>query len=105
MMQPHRRSNRRPRKNKTTQEEVKSRVQAFIEANRDESKEEDNEMPSYLVGFYYDKEMYMANDRYASMIVKELVKYIEDKLWDEAQKKYTEDEADHKDKFECKSDD
>ena len=37
MMQPHRRSNRRPRNNKTTKDEAEKRVQAFIEANRVEA--------------------------------------------------------------------
>ena len=115
MMQPHRRSNRRPRNNKTTQNEAKSIVQAFIEANRVEKrpgklyrksleyKEEDHVVPSQVEGFEYDKEMYIANDRYAKMIEKELAKFIEDKLWNDAQKNYAEDEADHKDKFEGKS--
>ena len=120
MMQPHRRSNRRPRNNKTTQNEAKERVQAFIKANRIEARpgklyrreqesknsEEDTDelvVPWFVQGFEYDKEMYMANDRYAKMIEKELAKFIEDKLWDEAQKNYAEDEADHKDKFEGKS--
>ena len=70
MMQPHRRSNRRPRNNKTTQNEAKSIVQAFIEANRVEKrpgklyrksleyKEEDHVVPSQVEGFEYDKEMY-----------------------------------------------
>ena len=109
MMQPHRRSNRRPRNNKTTKDEAKARVQAFIEANivekqpgklyrkSLESKEE------HFDGFEYNKEMYMANDRYATMIERELIKIVEQQLWDEAQKKYAEDEADHKDKFESKS--
>lgn len=117
MMQPHRRSNRRPRNNKTTKNEAKSHVQAFIKANRVEKrpgklyrksleyKEEDNVVPSYVEGFDYDKEMYIANDRYASMVEKELTKYIEDKLWDNAQKTYADDEADHNEKFESKTSD
>jgi len=78
MMQPHRRSNRRPRNNKTTREETKIQVQAFIEANQVESKEEDD-LPIIVEGFEYDKEMYLANDRYASMIEKALAKFIEEK--------------------------
>ena len=103
MMQPHRRSNRRPRNNKTTREETKIQVQAFIEANHVESKEEDD-LPIIAEGFEYDKEMYLANDRYASMIEKALAKFIEDKIWNEAQKIYTDDDVAHKDKFaECKT--
>ena len=116
MMQPHRRSNRRPRNNKTTKEEAENRVQAFIEANRVEARpgklyrlslesknaEEDSDclvVPWFVQGFDYDKEMYIANDRYASMVEKELAEAIEKKLWDEAQKNYAEDEAAHKDQF------
>ena len=104
MMQPHRRSNRRPRNNKTTKDEAEKRVQAFIEANRVESKDADDlVVPWFVKGFDYDKEMYMANDRYASMVQKELAEAIEKKLWNDAQENYAEDEADHKDKFEGKS--
>tara|TARA_Y100000389_G_scaffold186333_1_gene206588 strand:+ start:275 stop:637 length:363 start_codon:yes stop_codon:yes gene_type:complete len=118
MMQPHRRSNRRPRNNKTTKDEVEKRVQAFIEANRVENlpgklyiresknQEEDTDelvVPWFIQGFEYDKEMYMANDRYASMVQKELAEAMENKLWNDAQENYAEDEADHKDKFEGKS--
>ena len=118
MMQPHRRSNRRPRNNKTTKDEAEKRVQAFIEANRVENlpgklyiresknQEEDTDelvVPWFVKGFDYDKEMYMANDRYASMVQKELAEAIENKLWSDAQENYAEDEADHKDKFEGKS--
>ena len=118
MMQPHRRSNRCPRNNKTTKDEAEKRVQAFIEANRVENlpgklyiregknAEEDVDclvVPWFVQGFDYDKEMYMANDRYASMVQKELAEAIEKKLWNDAQENYAEDEADHKDKFEGKS--
>ena len=120
MMQPHRRSNRRPRNNKTTKDEAEKRVQAFIEANRVEARpgklyrkslesknsEEDTDelvVPWFVQGFEYDKEMYMGNDRYASMVQKELAEAIENKLWSAAQENYAEDEADHKDKFEGKS--
>ena len=118
MMQPHRRSNRRPRNNKTTKDEVEKRVQAFIEANRVEARpgklyrrslecknsEDTDELvvPWFVQGFEYDKEMYMGNDRYASMVQKELAEAIENKLWNDAQENYAEDEADHKDKFEGK---
>ena len=104
MMQPHRRSNRRPRNNKTTKDEAEKRVQAFIEANHVESKDADElVVPWFVQGFEYDKEMYMGNDRYASMVQKELAEAIENKLWSDAQENYAEDEADHKDKFEGKS--
>ena len=116
MMQPHRRSNRRPRNNKTTKDEAEKRVQAFIEANRVEARpgklyrqslesknaEEDADclvVPWFVKGFDYDKEMYMANDRYASMVQKELTEAIEKKLWNDAQENYAEDEAAHKDQF------
>lgn len=118
MMQPHRRSNRCPRNNKTTKDEAEKQVQAFIEANRVENlpgklyiresqnAEEDADclvVPWFVQGFDYDKEMYMANDRYASMVQKELAEAIEKKLWNDAQENYAEDEANHKDKFESKS--
>ena len=126
MMQPHRRSNRRPRSKKDTETDAKEFITAFIKANRveampgklwresrenkeddelPESREnkEDDELPN-VDGFNYDKDMYMANDRYASMINDELVDFIKEKMWKDVQEKYAKDETEHKKKFdECKS--
>ena len=105
MMQPHRRSNRSPRNNKTIKDEAKSRVQAFIEANIVEKqpgklyRKSLESKVEHFEDFEYDKEMFMANDRYATMIEKELIKIMEQQLWNEAQKNYAEDEAAHKDQF------
>jgi len=112
MMQPHRRSNRRPRSKKTTGKDTKDFVSAYIKANRIESmpgklwresqekKEEDcDELPK-VDGFEYDKEMYMGNDRYASMINDELAEFIKEKTWNDAQERYANDESEHKKKFD-----
>ena len=110
-MQPHRRSNRRPRANKNTEKNSKDFISAYINANRVEAmpgklwreyknkEEEDDELPR-IDGFDYDKEMYMANDRYASMINDEIAEFIKEKIWNEAQEKYANDEAEHKSKFD-----
>ena len=114
MMQPHRRSNRRPRSKKDTETDAKEFITAFIKANRVEAmpgklwresreNKEDDELPN-VDGFNYDKDMYMANDRYASMINDELVDFIKEKMWKDVQEKYAKDETEHKKKFdECKS--
>ena len=112
MMQPHRRSNRRPRSKKTTGKDTKDVISAYIKANRveampgklwresQEKKECDyDELPN-VDGFEYDKEMYMGNDRYASMVNDELAEFIKERIWNEAQEKYANDEAEHKSKFD-----
>ena len=112
MMQPHRRSNRRPRSKKTTGKDTKDFVSAYIKANRieampgklwresQEKKEDDHDELPNVDGFDYDKEMYMGNDRYASMVNDELAEFIKEKIWNEAQEKYAYDEAEHKRKFD-----
>ena len=112
MMQPHRRSNRRPRAKKNTEKSSKDFISAYIKANRIEAmpgklwreskkkeEDEDDELP-HVDGFDYDKEMYMANDRYASMINDEIAEFIKEKIWNEAQERYANDEAEHKSKFD-----
>tara|TARA_Y100000590_G_scaffold265564_1_gene298344 strand:- start:139 stop:501 length:363 start_codon:yes stop_codon:yes gene_type:complete len=112
MMQPHRRSNRRPRSKKTAGKDTKDFISAYTKANRveampgklwresQEKKEDDyDELPN-VDGFEYDKEMYMGNDRYASMINDELAEFIKEKIWNEAQEKYANDEAEHKKEFD-----
>ena len=117
MMQPHRRSNRRPRTKKNTDNDTKSFITSYIKANRieampgklwresQEKKDDDcDELPK-VDGFHYDKEMYMGNDRYATMINDELAEFIKEKTWNDAQERYANDEAEHKKKFdESKSD-
>ena len=111
-MQPHRRSNRRPRSKKTTGKDTMDFVSAYIKANRieampgklwresQEKKEDDHDELPNVDGFEYDKEMYMGNDRYASMVNEELAEFIKEKTWNEAQEKYANDEAEHKSKFD-----
>ena len=111
-MQPHRRSNRRARSKKTTEKDTKDFVSAYIKANRieampgklwresQEKKEDDHDELPNVDGFEYDKEMYMGNDRYASMVNEELAEFIKEKIWNEAQEKYANDEAEHKSKFD-----
>ena len=117
MMQPHRRSNRRPRTKKNTDNDTKNFIAAYINVNRieampgklwresQEKKEDDHDELPNVDGFEYDKEMYMGNDRYASMVNDELAEFIKEKTWNEAQERYANDEAEHKKKFdESKSD-
>ena len=118
MMQPHRRSNRRPRTKKNTKIDTKNFIATYMKANRVEAmpgklwrksqeKKEDveekegnyDELPN-VDGFEYDKEMYMGNDRYASMVNDELAEFIKEKTWKNAQERYANDEAEHKKKFD-----
>lgn len=103
MMQPHRRSDRRP-KNNTMNTEAEARVQAFIKANRVEAtpgkvyrrkNEENDDLPQHIDGFDYNKEMYLANDRYATMVDNDLAEFIKEKLWKNAQEEYAKDTFDH----------
>lgn len=117
MMQPHRRSNRRPRTKKNTDNDTKNFIAAYIKVNRiepmpgklwresQEKKEDDHDELPNVDGFEYDKEMYMGNDRYASMVNDELAEFIKEKTWKDAQERYANDEAEHKKKFvESKND-
>ncbi|MBC8308334.1 MAG: hypothetical protein H8E55_72830 [Pelagibacterales bacterium] len=108
MMTTHRRSDRCP-KNDTIKDEVEARVQAFIKANRveqvpgkvwrRENEEKDEIQLLQSTGFEYDKEMYLANDRYSTLVDRELAKFIKEKLWNEAVKSYEQDAGKHFDQF------
>jgi len=43
--------------------------------------------------------MYLANDRYSTLIDRELAKFIKEKLWKEAVKSYEQDAEKHHEQF------
>jgi hypothetical protein len=107
IMQPHRRSTR-PRTNNNSSNKVNmdARVNAYKKANRVETvpgrkyREKNVDIDIYdecpnFEGYKYDKDMYLANERYATDVDKEIAKLAEKKDWDEAVKAYEEDTGKH----------
>jgi|TARA_B100001287_G_scaffold223383_1_gene192628 hypothetical protein len=98
LAKPHRRSNRR-----------RSIATAYAKANRIEKrpgklhrkqKEEDenryDDCPEFE-GYTYDKEYYLASDKYASMVDNEIKELKVKKDWEEAMKFYNEDSKEEED--------
>jgi len=92
MLQPHRRSNRR--RNTTAAYNKANRIEAvpgkkYLEKKTEVKIDIYEECPNFE-DYEYDKDAYLANDRYATMIDNDIAELIQKKEWTEAIKLYEE---------------